>query len=220
MLAGLWSMARQGDRAAFDRIERRLKEALASSQAGGGDPAAVEPWVTVTDWEIVGPFPLFWNQAWRYDGRTRVPESLSGLRYTFPPERQPADYRVFDTLDGQLGWRHVGTGSSGALDLRPRFRTTDNVLCYARTRIHAARSARTVLGLGFNDGGKVFLNGEQVASFQLACKDPGPRDHLVPIALESGVNELLVKAYNLGAEWELRADVLDPLGELSVRAEY
>ena len=45
-------------------------------------------------------------------------------------------------------------------------------------------------------------------------------EHLVPVALTEGANDLMLKVYNLGAGWEVSAHFLDPLRELSARTDF
>lgn len=76
----------------------------------------------------------------------------------------------------------------------------DNVLGYAYCEIQSSEKCIRTLALGSNDGVRVWLNGEPVLDH------PGPRgvkkdENLIPVALKSGRNTLLLKVEEGGNQW-------------------
>ena len=177
-------------------------------------PSPDDPWRIITEFDITGPFPLEWDGTWftrESDGRL-LPTLPTGFDRPYPPESQASG--PYPTLDGAAGWSHVYADASGLLDFVPHFRTIDNVVCYARTTITAPREMDAVIGLGSNDGAKMWVNGAEVFN-RNDGRDARPRQDEIPVHLRAGRNEILVKVSNLGGRgWKLMLCAHDPEREL------
>ena len=176
-----------------------------------------DPWHYVTEFDLTGPFPLEWDGTWfirESDGRD-LPTLPPGFNRAYAPESD--SYGPYETVDGIAGWRGGHADVSALLDLVPSFRTTDNVVCYARTHIVAPREMDARISLGSNDGAKMWINGEEVFN-RNDGRDALPHQDEIPVHLNAGPNEVLVKVSNLGGwGWKLYLSVWDPDRELEYR---
>ena len=181
----------------------------------GNMPASDDPWQFVRQFQVVGPYPLEWDGE-RSD---RIPE---GFNRCYPPEVRSRGHRTYKTLDGKMTWTPAGTDLSGLLDFLPYFKTTDNVVAYARCVVVSPRAQKARMSLGSNDGAKIFVNGQEVFSW---CSVPRngrtARQHQneVEVFLNKGENEVIAKVENLGANWQLYLAFYDPQRELQFSLE-
>jgi hypothetical protein len=172
-------------------------------------PAEDDPWSFVRDWMITGPFPL--------EGHEDADVIAPGFVRAFPPEAQQdgASATEYSTPDDRVEWRKVDGDISGELDLLPHFATTDDMVCYARCTIVAPEEMDIDMSLGSNDGAKVWLNGEEVFSWY-GGRAAAPHQNTIPVHLNAGSNEVMVKVANLGANWGLYLSFRDPERELEI----
>ncbi len=176
-----------------------------------------DPWHYIMEFDLTGPFPLDWDGTWfirESDGRD-LPTLPAGFNRAYAPESD--SYGPYETVDGIAGWRGGHADVSALLDLVPSFRTTDNVVCYARTHVVAPREMDARISLGSNDGAKMWINGEEVFN-RNDGRDARPHQDEIPVRLNAGPNEVLVKVSNLGGwGWKLYLSVWDPGRELEFR---
>jgi hypothetical protein len=176
-------------------------------------PAPDDPWQFAKEWMVTGPFPLEW------DAKSEV--TPAGFDRSYPPESHPEPGAAFETVDGPAVWRFAESDLTGLLDFLLYFETTDNMVCYARTRVLAPRDMAIRMSLGSNDGARAWINGEEVFSW---CSVPQlgrsarPHQDEIEVHLKEGSNEVLVKVENLGANWQLYLAFHDPDRELQFEA--
>ncbi|MBI2434820.1 MAG: hypothetical protein HYV26_18345, partial [Candidatus Hydrogenedentes bacterium] len=132
-----------------------------------------------------------------------------GFERVYPPEAEQAAGALFETVDGPSGWHAAEAGLSGLLPLYELFSTTDGVVAYARCTITAPADGEVRLGLGSNDGARLWVNGELVYS-EHGPRGGSPRDEEIVVPLRSGPNTVLAKVENLGQNWKLYLSIHDP----------
>jgi hypothetical protein len=175
-------------------------------------PAPDDPWRFVRNWEIAGPFPLEWDGRYIMVDEETVPTMAPGFMKVFPPEE--GSNGPFETVDGRTGWKSARSDVSGLLDFLMTFRTSDNVLCYARSVISAPSDTTITMGIGSNDGARVWVNGKLVYS-ENRSGEAFPHWRTVEITLKKGQNSVLAKVINFGRRWKLFLSVKDPDRTLS-----
>jgi hypothetical protein len=84
---------------------------------------------------------------------------------------------------------------------------------YLATYVYSDTEQALTLGLGPDDGARVWLNGEEVLSVS-GCQGVSPDRFTSAVTLVPGVNRLLVKVYDQGGGWGTYVRFLD--GELPV----
>ena len=143
----------------------------------------------ILKWQISEPF--------RIPGKT----SLAVFRAVFPPEEGKP-----------VKWTPLTKGiGSWSIDLTSAVGSYDHCAVYLRTRIWVPRAMKARLELGSDDAIKVWLNGRLVHAHYV---DRGiqPAQDIVPVSLQRGWNELLVKVVNHEGGWAVAARVVDPEG--------
>lgn len=104
------------------------------------------------------------------------------------------------TLPGtQLTWQAV-TAASGVVDLGTVLGTRDDVVAYAYAEINLPEAARATLGVGSDDGVRVWVNGTLVHQ-NWTGRAAVPDSDLVPVDLKQGRNRLLIKVQNMQGPW-------------------
>lgn len=155
----------------------------------------------------VGPFPL------EFGGDEKAPPAAGFLR-EYPPEKDGATGEPYASVDGPARWRPAAALVSGLLDLRALFRTTDDVVAYARATVIAPRDMEVTLGIGSNDAARVWLNGDMIFSWW-GGRSARQNENQVKVHLRQGSNTLLAKVANLGGDWQLYLAFNDPARELT-----
>lgn len=170
-------------------------------------PDPDDPWHFIHRFLVTGPFPLEWDSE-------SAPETPGpGFDRAYAPETSDDLTETFDTVGGPSGWMASSSDLTGRLDFVRSFRTTTNMVCYARAVVVAPRDTATTLSIGSNDGAKVWVNGEVVFSWSSA-PDGGmmaaAHQNDVPVRLHAGRNVVLAKVENLGKNWQLFLSFNDP----------
>ncbi|MDP2337379.1 MAG: DUF4838 domain-containing protein [Bacteroidota bacterium] len=100
---------------------------------------------------------------------------------------------------GSAQWKFIHSNDSN-IDLARLVSKESPVFSYAYTEIQADESKVWFVGLGTNDGGKLWVNGLNVWDYQPA-RGLVPDDDLIPVLLKKGTNTLLLKIEQRGNRW-------------------
>ncbi len=161
----------------------------------------------VKSWQVIGPF-----------------ETGEGLDQVLPPEKNIDFNQSYAGLGGRVSWQTAEASSAGYLNFiahfartQPDSRAGSIGMVYAYTEIASPDDRQTTLTIGSNDGAKAWLNG------QVIYNEKGGRnavaDHdILSVKLHAGINRLLVKVQNLGANWGLYVRVVDSDGKLTYKS--
>ncbi|MEO6995146.1 MAG: hypothetical protein ABI273_16180 [Lacunisphaera sp.] len=109
-----------------------------------------------------------------------------------PGEKQSVDGK-------ELTWRHV-KANDGYVDLRRGIGNQDYTVGYAWTEFEVPADTPAWLGLGSDDGVKIWLNGELIHDKWIR-RPSRIDDDVVPLQLKRGRNRLLLKIQNATVEW-------------------
>jgi CubicO group peptidase (beta-lactamase class C family) len=82
-------------------------------------------------------------------------------------------------------------------------------IAYAFAEIHVAQAGPGLLGIGSDDGVRVWLNGEQIHDHWVP-RGIVPDDDLVPVRFVQGANRLLIKLQNIEGPWGFACRWLGP----------
>ncbi len=177
----------------FKRIIAENKITCMAEQPREGDldlfiSACEVPHTFLTDWWLIGPFDN---------------ENLKGLTTVFEPERNFDTTRVYSGKNGvELKWKRYSNSTSGYIDFTKLFNPTEYVVAYARRDLVVDRDTDFTLGIGSNDGTRVWVDGKLVLDRPVARKAM-VNDDIVTFHLKKGVHSLLVKVDQTGLEWGL-----------------
>ena len=116
----------------------------------------------------------------------------------------PGDFRpkAGDTqeIDGQpLTWTALQADADGYVDLQV-FNRRDYCIGYAFTEVQLPQALDGWLGIGSDDGLRIWLNGELVHDRWVRRPSKVDED-IVPLKLKAGSNRILIKIQNITLEW-------------------
>lgn len=95
----------------------------------------------------------------------------------------------------------------GVIDLTDEFGES-SMVTYAWAQIEMPEEKEVVLGIGSDDGVKVWLNGELVHEYWV-CRGIGVDNDRIPVTFKKGMNQLVLKVQNQGGPWGFCCRLLD-----------
>jgi hypothetical protein len=157
-----------------------------------------------TQWKIVGPF----------DNADR-----KGFDRVFPPEQKIDPAGEYDGKTGKVRWRdYLVTDPYGKVDLNQAYGKLKSVVAYAVTDFFSDRAQAAEIRLGCETSWKVWLNGTLLFSRVEYHYDSQIDQYQMPVQLQPGRNEILVKVCqneqteDWTVDWNLQLRVTDSLG--------
>lgn len=148
----------------------------------------------LTDWWIIGPFDN---------------PSKNGLNTNYPPE---VEFDTTNTFEGRnsrvVKWNHIIKNESGYMDFTKMFKETDIGIAYARSTINMKQDSRIKIGVGSNDGVRMWINGKIVLTNQIERKAE-PNQDIVTVNLKKGRNSILLKIDQTGGGWGFYFTILE-----------
>jgi len=149
----------------------------------------------IEDWYVIGPFD---NP--KGEGFDRV----------FPPEQEiQLDKTYVGSMNQTVGWRVIHARFP-YVNLDRLFSPNDHTVAYAFSRIYSPGTRRGFLGLGSDDGLKVWVNGKEVVS-QNVFRESRPFQEIAPVELQQGWNTLLLKVTERAGSWGFHACLMDSM---------
>jgi len=140
----------------------------------------------LTNWWIIGPFDN---------------PDANGLLIKYPPEDEFDIERSYTGKKNQsIMWQNIENKKSGYMDFIKLFDDPNNGVAYAKTTIELDEGGEIKIGIGSNDGVKLWINGELVLSNQIARKAE-PNQDILTINLKKGKNDVLIKIDQTGGGW-------------------
>lgn len=151
------------------------------------------------DWLVLGPVPISDEKAPDEAAQKKAfaedwlaeAGGESGIR----PEKG-----ITIGIDGkQYAWRFVRSEEE-SIDLNLGQSAQELCIAYAAAEIHMGQATKTLLGLGSDDGVKVWLNGKLIHEHWTG-RGAQPDDDVVPVEFREGKNQLLLKVQNQRGPW-------------------
>lgn len=143
----------------------------------------LEPGAFIQKWLVLGPVWIKGDQA--------VHRIAFDTHHIDPAEFEP----TYD-IDGKAYQWRLLTDGSGTIDLSYPFGTIPGIL-YAWAEVEMPEETDAVLGIGSDDGVKVWLNGELVHENWISRGVTIDEDR-VPVTFKQGTNHLVLKIQNQG----------------------
>ncbi len=173
-------------------------QAAASAQQIAPQPVIPGNWIK--SWLLCGPFPVkkpkdaaeSWTHLVGFD--TDYLLKAGGEQN---PKVKAGDVVQFES--GEAKW-NLFNSSDSIVDLKKAVSKDDPVMAYAYTEIQAEEPGVWFLGLGTNDGGKLWVNEENVWDYRQG-RGLTVDDDLIPVFLHKGNNRLLLKVEERGKIW-------------------
>ena len=143
----------------------------------------------ILNWRISQPF--------RVSGKT----SEVVFQTAFPPEK-----------GGPVKWKPLTKGiGDWSIDLITAVGSYNHCAVYLRTRVWVPRAMKARLEIGSDDAIKVWLNGQLIHA-NYVQRAVQPAQDVVPVHLQTGWNELMVKVVNHEGGWAVAVRVVNPDG--------
>jgi hypothetical protein len=168
---------------AMDLIARALEQ--------GPDP--------VFQWWTIGPFSNDRKEGFK---RVYPPEEAVNLRERYAGVEGPVEWKVFDP----------SLVYDGFFDLDALYEVNDWVVAYAWTSFYREQGGDALLHLGSDDGLVAWFNGARVAEAD-EYRDARPDQHVIPVRLRAGKNEVLLKITEGILGWGFYFRLTDPEGK-------
>jgi putative membrane-bound dehydrogenase-like protein len=171
--------------------------------ASGRIPAEFAPEIknafesgVIVKWKMLGPFENVW-------GAVHPPESEA-----LAAGGKPDLTKKYVNAEGHtVGWSDVvADANTGHVDLGKIFKTNGMVCAYAYAEIEATEAGGAQFICGSDDQIAVWIGGTKVNDFG-ASRGFDPDKDSVPIQLQAGANQVLVKIGNLSGTWEFAARI-------------
>lgn len=179
-----------------------------------------QPDTFLRSWQLLGPIPVV--TAGEPDGAARKAAFTNDLLQAIGGEAslEHAPESAVSIADLSLRWRPL-TDTNLVIDLGSHIGLRDDVIAYAFAEIDIPEATRVVLGVGSDDGIRVWLNGALVHENWVG-RQAVPDSDLVPVELRKGRNRILVKIQNMSGPWGFACRRLGPdsLGNQAITAAY
>ena len=174
-----------------------IKETTISQQIS---PQPVTPGQLIKSWFLCGPFPikepkdasLSWDHLVGFNT-----DYLTKSGGEQNPRVKAGD--VVRYAKGSAIWKLYNSPDL-IIDLDKAVSEDEPVLAYAYTEIQSDETKVMFIGLGTNDGGKLWLNGVNIWDNPQACGLVSD-DDMIPVLVKKGKNTLLLKVEERGNSW-------------------
>jgi hypothetical protein len=145
-----------------------------------------EQYTYLTDWWIIGPFDN--------------PDEI-GLNLRYPPENEFDIGKSYLAKNNKsISWKYIENKESGYIDFIKFFEDPNDGVAYAKTTIQLKQAGKIKIGLGSNDGVKLWINGVLVHTNKTARKAV-PNQDIVKVNMRKGNNNILIKVDQTGGGW-------------------
>ncbi len=167
-------------------------------------PQPVIPGQWIKTWLLCGPIPVK-EPSDPSDGWDHLVGFNSDYLVKSGGEQNPR-IKAGDVVKypkGSAKWT-LYTSPDSIVDLRKTVSRQFPVFAYAYTEVLSNESKVIFISLGTNDGGKLWVNGQNIWDYpqQRGCY---PDDDMIPVTLKKGKNTLLLKVEQRGNKWEFYA---------------
>jgi len=147
----------------------------------------------ITDWWLIGPFDN---------------TNENGLQIIYPPEQE---FDISKTYTGSGGrsvkWEFFNNEISGYIDFTKIYHPSDNGVAYAQRTIHMEKDTDAQVGIGSNDGVRMWINDKLVLDHKISRKAE-PNQEILTIHFRKGENTVLLKIDQLGGGWGFYFSIL------------
>jgi arylsulfatase A-like enzyme len=140
----------------------------------------------ITNWWLIGPF----------DNGSRT-----GMGKVYPPEKKfDLNRKYLGSHNRQVAWQLYDGKDNAYVSLAKLFKQSDEDVAYARRILNLKEKANLKIGIGSNDGVKMWINGKLVHS-NIVARTAIPNDDVLTVPFNKGDNVVLLKIDQLGGGW-------------------
>jgi CubicO group peptidase (beta-lactamase class C family) len=189
--------------------------------------AGLEPDVFLHTWLILKPIALAAPAHGPIGGTAQSPPDEQAQAKAFAADwlrgnGGEAAVRARPGLEQKIGglqlvWQRVESPGD-AVDLKTGSDPDSYVIAYASAEIDVPHATKALLGIGSDDGVKVWLNGKLVHE-KWAIRPVHPDEDIVPVQFVAGRNRLLLKVQNASDGWGFTCRVMGEKAQADTVAE-
>jgi hypothetical protein len=147
-----------------------------------------------TDWWLIGPF----------DNANR-----KGIERVYPPEREFIQDKKYQGANQQMvSWEKYDKTENEYISLTKLFKPSDEGVGYARRIFNSKHAGRIKIGLGTNDGVKMWVNNKLVHT-NIVGRGAVPNEDVIDVSFKRGENVVLLKIDQIGGGWGFYFSILE-----------
>jgi len=148
----------------------------------------------IMDWWLIGPF----------DNLNR-----KGIETVYQPENEfKPDKSYSGTNSQRISWQTYDGKGNEYISLAKIFKPSDVGVAYARRIIDLKNKAVLKIGLGTNDGVKMWINGKLVHE-NIVGRTAFPNEDILSVSFNKGENVVLLKVDQLGGGWGFYFSIME-----------
>lgn len=152
----------------------------------------------ISDWWIIGPFDN---------------SNGHGLETSYAPETKFDVNKIYKGSEGQdVKWELYNRNENGYFDFTTIFHPSENGVAYAARNFKMDDEKTVKIGVGSNDGIRMWLNGNLVLDHK-ALRKAAPNQEILNLPFKKGDNLILIKVDQFGGGWGLYFALLDKINE-------
>ena len=178
----------------------------------------------IRDWLVCGPFPNRGNEEVGFEGhktdwlkeqggeKNIVPKLGDKVEVTFP------DNFYWCPATVSVSWNYLNSSKNLVQldgvqlpDLAISNSPSSNICAYLNCIVVSPDDRKVKLGIGSDDGYKIFLNKKQVGE-HVECRGAAPDQEVYPVQLKKGENVLTIKLFQVIGGWSCYVHFLDNEG--------
>jgi len=170
----------------------------------------LEPGTFMQQWLVLGPIPAFKDEAKSMDPDLQK----AAFEYEQLPVEEYYDIKEgkFVNISGKTyRWEYLNNEDE-IVDLDKQYNGVDFAIAYACADITMANPKKVLIGIGSDDGVKIWLNGELVHQNWVA-RPVNQDDDLIMLNMKKGNNRLIIKVQDIQQGWSF---CCRPLGEKQI----
>jgi len=123
------------------------------------------------------------------------------LQIVYPPELEFDTSRTYSgRANQQVKWAHFNNEISGYIDFTKIYQPSGSGVVYAARTIQMEKDTDVKIGIGSNDGVRMWVNSKLVLDHKIARKAE-PNQEIITVHFKKGENMILLKIDQLGGGW-------------------
>jgi arylsulfatase A len=146
------------------------------------------------DWWLIGPF----------DNKDR-----KGFNTIYPPESEFNPDRTYTGRNNlKIAWQNYKENKFEYISLAKIMKPSHEGVAYARRTIEVVKDTNLKLGVGTNDGVRMWVNGKLVLD-RLVSRGAVPNEDVVTVPFKKGKNSVLLKIDQIGGGWGFYFSIME-----------
>ncbi len=155
------------------------------------------------------------SSDWRFIRNLKIIGPFDGPKESLLETKRPPEYEIdygkqYQGVAGvRVIWQDWTEKDGLYVDFTTAFDPDTLGIAYGLTYIHSPGKFPTQLGIGSNDGVRVYIN-DALVHDHAALRKATPNSDVINVTFSRGWNKVLVKVDQIGAGWGMYLSVIDP----------